>query len=548
MSAVLQRPAIKFLPPQLADQIAAGEVIERPASVLKELIENALDAHASRIDIELSAGGMEHIRVTDDGEGIPCDELPLAISRHATSKLSAIHDLLSLQTLGFRGEALASICSVSQWQLISCSDQSAHACKLTSMQVRQPIADQHPRGTTVQIDKLFHNTPARRKFLRAERTEFRHCDDVIRRMALARFDVGFFIKHNARQVHRLPAVGNGLARSRRVAQLCGESFVNESLMIDYAHEGMRVWGWISKPGYSRQQTDLQYFFINGRIVRDRMLNHAIRLAYQDRLPSGRQAAYVLYLEIEPDRFDVNVHPTKQEVRFHETRMVHDFLSRSLRQALASDPAQAEVHNEDGWVRETVTGYYYSAQPDVLRALPAQVTSANIMEAQQGVWFERFILTQLGAQTLLVDLPAAYAQWAAGHWYRQYQSGKVTTQPILIPERVSLDDATSALLEQHADVLLALGLDISLLSREQAMLRCMPGWLADYAHAPLVTSLLRAIKTQVTESALHELLLGCPLDATRLDRKRLLRAIAATPEAYAGCWREIQATDLAGFFA
>lgn len=547
MSAVLQRPAIKFLPPQLADQIAAGEVIERPASVLKELIENALDAHASRIDIELSAGGMEHIRVTDNGEGIPCDELPLAISRHATSKLSSIYDLLALQTLGFRGEALASICSVSQWQLISCTNQNPQACKLTNAQVTQPIADQHPRGTTVQIDKLFHNTPARRKFLRAERTEFRHCDDVIRRMALARFDVGFFVKHNARQVHRLPAVMNDHARSRRVAQLCGESFVQESLLIDYSHEGMRVWGWISRPGYSRQQTDLQYFYINGRIVRDRMLNHAIRLAYQDRLPSGRQAAYVLYLEIEPDRFDVNVHPTKQEVRFRETRMVHDFLSRSLRQALSSDPVQPDVQNDSGWVRETLTGYHYTAQTDAWRALPAQVTSANLAEPQQGVWFDRFVFTKLGEQTLLVDLPSAYAQWAAGHWYQQYQSGKVTTQPILIPERLSLDDATTVLLEQHADVLLALGLDISLLSRDQAMLRFIPGWLVDYAHAQLLTSLLHAIKTQVSESVLREALLGCQLDVTRLDSKLLLRAIAATPDAFADCWREIQATDLASFF-
>ena len=549
MSAVLQRPAIKFLPAQLADQIAAGEVIERPASVLKELIENALDAHCSRIDIDLSAGGMDRIRVTDNGDGIPCDEMPLAISRHATSKLSSIHDLLALQTLGFRGEALASICSVSLWELISCTDLNAQACKLDNAQTTQTIPAQHSRGTTVQIDKLFHNTPARRKFLRAERTEFRHCDDVIRRMALARFDVGFFTKHNARQVHRLPAVSNDMGRTRRVSQLCGERFVQESLAIEYQHEGMRIWGWISRPSYSRQQTDLQYFYINGRIVRDRMINHAIRLAYQAQLPTGRQAAYVLYLEIEPDRFDVNVHPTKQEVRFRDTRMVHDFLSRSLRQALATEPQQPDTNSSTGEVNETTSQYRYVVWPDADRFQSSgHAHSLQSPASQRVVWFNRFVFTQLADKTLLVDLPVAYAYWAAANWYQQYRHGKVTSQPLLIPERLKLADGQAKQLEAHGGVLHALGLDISLLSNNEAMLRFMPAWLGGYTHAQLLELLLPTVSGEVSEIELRKVLSLCQLDPARVEVSPLLNAIAAAPSDYADSWREIQAMDLARYFS
>ena len=548
MSAVLQRPSIKFLSPQLADQIAAGEVIERPASVLKELIENALDAHCSRIDIDLRAGGMERIRVTDNGEGIPCDELTLAISRHATSKLSSLHDLLALQTLGFRGEALASICSVSQWQLISCNNEAAQACKLTNTTTSQPTADHHPRGTTVQIDKLFHNTPARRKFLRAERTEYRHCDDVIRRMALARFDVGFFVKHNGRQVQRLPVVTDDISRTRRVARVCGEQFVRESLAIDYHHAGMRIWGWMSAPTYSRQQTDLQYFYINGRIVRDRMLNHAIRLAYQHTLPIGRQAAYVLHLEIEPDRFDVNVHPTKQEVRFRETRMVHDFLSRSLRQALHGGP-QAANNMASGQVSEAASGYRYEVV-----AGHAQHESMAGDHSQQGqqtiqyVLFDRFLFTQFADTTVLVDLVLAYAHWASRYWYQQYNSGKVTTQPLLIPERFQLDNSEAAQLDANVAVLTKLGLDLTLRTANEAVLRYMPGWLAAYTHRDLIQAVLPLLTDDVSEKGLCNVLLGCALEQTKIDTNILLVAIAAAPDIYADCWREINATDLARYFA
>jgi len=328
MQEGLKYPSIHFLSPRLANQIAAGEVIERPASVVKELLENALDANAKRIDIELQLGGIEAIRVTDDGEGIYQDELPLAVSRHATSKISELDDLLNLSSLGFRGEALASICSVSKWEITSRQADAEMASQISSATETTVLEANHSKGTTVSVRKLFHNTPARRKFLRAERTEFRHCDDVIRRMALARFDVGFFVKHNGRLVHRLPAVIDDIGQTRRVAQLCGESFINNSLVIDFPRRDMRLWGWISKPEFSRQQADLQYFYINGRVIRDRVVNHAIRIAYQHLLLPGRQAAYVLHLEIDPASVDINVHPTKHEVRFRETRLVHDFITHT----------------------------------------------------------------------------------------------------------------------------------------------------------------------------------------------------------------------------
>lgn len=546
MSAVLQRPAIKFLPPQLADQIAAGEVIERPASVLKELIENALDAHCSRVDIDLSAGGMEHIRVTDNGDGIPCDELLLAVCRHATSKLSSLNDLLVLQTLGFRGEALASICSVSQWQLISSTGNAAHACKLAN-DMTQPISDHHPQGTTLQIDKLFHNTPARRKFLRAERTEFRHSDDVIRRMALARFDVGFFVKHNGRQVHRLPAVADDIARSRRVSQLCGESFLGESRLLDYHHDGMRVWGWVGTPAYSRQQADLQYFYINGRTVRDRMINHAIRLAYQHHLPTGRQAAYVLHLEIEPDRFDVNVHPTKQEVRFRETRMVHDFLSRSLRQALEGNslPAHSRAASH---INDAPGSYHYEVIPDAMRQSTIhESTDSGVPHTRQDLLFDRFLFTELENKTVLVDLQQAYALWAGRYWYQQFCSAKVTAQPLLIPARMQLDDKLAAQLEQHAVLVAALGLDFSLLSTREAVLRFMPGCLAAYAHQGLIETLLPVLNKDMSEALLCDVLLRTPLDVKRIDRHRLLLTMASAANAYADSWREMTAADLRRYF-
>lgn len=330
-------PSIKLLSPRLANQIAAGEVVERPASVVKELIENALDAGARRVDVDIEQGGAKLIRVRDDGGGIPEEDLPLALSRHATSKIVDLDDLEAVASLGFRGEALASISSVSRLALTSRTEAQEAASRVEvegrDMDARvSPAA--HPVGTTVEVRDLFFNTPARRKFLRTEKTEFNHVDECLRRQALSRFDTGFTLRHNQKVVQSLRPAENALDRERRIGSLCGQTFVDNAVVIDAEATGLRLWGWVALPTFSRSQADLQYFFVNGRVIRDRLVAHAVRQAYRDVLYNNRHPAFVLYLEVDPASVDVNVHPTKHEVRFRDGRLVHDFIFRTLHRALA----------------------------------------------------------------------------------------------------------------------------------------------------------------------------------------------------------------------
>ena len=330
-------PHIHLLSPRLANQIAAGEVVERPASVVKELIENALDAGASRVDVDIEQGGVKLIRVRDDGCGIAAEDLSLALSRHATSKIASLDDLEAVASLGFRGEALASISSVSRLSLTSCTDNQEAASKVEvegrdmDAQV-SPAA--HPVGSTIEVRDLFFNTPARRKFLRAEKTEFGHVEECVRRQALSRFDTGFNLRHNQRAVQSLRPALSELDKERRIASLCGQQFIDNAVVINAEATGLTLWGWVALPTFSRSQADLQYFFVNGRVIRDRLVAHAVRQAYRDVLYNNRHAAFVLYLEVDPGSVDVNVHPTKHQVRFRDGRLVHDFLFRTLHQALA----------------------------------------------------------------------------------------------------------------------------------------------------------------------------------------------------------------------
>ncbi|MCK7551450.1 DNA mismatch repair endonuclease MutL [Marinobacter goseongensis] len=330
-------PAIRLLSPRLANQIAAGEVVERPASVVKELVENALDAGASRVDIDIEQGGVKLIRVRDDGFGIGEADLPLALSRHATSKIESLDDLEAVASLGFRGEALASISSVSRLALTSRTEDQEAASRVEvegrDMDARiSPAA--HPIGTTVEVRDLFFNTPARRKFLRTEKTEFNHVDECVRRQALSRFDAGFTLRHNQRVIQSLRPAANPLDKERRIGALCGQQFIDNAVVIDAEATGLRLWGWVALPTFSRSQADLQYFFVNGRVIRDRLVAHAVRQAYRDVLYNNRHPAFVLYLEVDPATVDVNVHPTKHEVRFRDGRLVHDFIFRTLHKALA----------------------------------------------------------------------------------------------------------------------------------------------------------------------------------------------------------------------
>ncbi|MGB5544405.1 MAG: DNA mismatch repair endonuclease MutL, partial [Gammaproteobacteria bacterium] len=331
---------IRELPSQLVNQIAAGEVIERPASVLKELLENSLDAGARRVLVEVENGGLRLCRVRDDGMGIAADELPLALARHATSKIASLDDLEGVATLGFRGEALPSIASVSRLTLRSRTANAESGWRVEVEGGRHdnggPVA--HPLGTTVEVRDLFYNTPARRKFMRTERTEFSHLNRIARRVALSRFDVGFRLLHNQRAVFDLPPAADQQAMDRRVAEICGSAFVEQAMFVSHAASGMRLWGWLGLPTFSRAQADLQYVYLNGRVVRDKVISHALRAGYSDVLFHGRHPACVLYLEMDPTLVDVNAHPTKHEVRFRESGSVHAFLFHTIEQALAGTRA------------------------------------------------------------------------------------------------------------------------------------------------------------------------------------------------------------------
>ncbi len=336
---------IHLLSPRLANQIAAGEVVERPANIIKELVENSLDAGAARIEIDVEQGGIKLLRIRDDGHGIPKDDLPLALSRHATSKITTLDDLEAVHSLGFRGEALASISSVSRLTMTSATapvegDTDSEGGQAWQVEVEgremaatvKPAA--HPKGTTLEVRDLFFNTPARRKFLRTEKTEFNHVDEYFKRLALSRYDVAFSLRHNQKVIHSLRPATRTIDKEKRVAALLGTKFIDAALHVDAEAAGLGLTGWVGLPTFSRSQADMQYFFVNGRVVRDRLVAHAIKQAYRDVLYHGRQPAFVLYLTVDPALVDVNVHPTKHEVRFRDGRLVHDYLFRTLHKALA----------------------------------------------------------------------------------------------------------------------------------------------------------------------------------------------------------------------
>lgn len=338
---------IHLLSPLLANQIAAGEVVERPASVVKELLENSLDAGAKRIEIDIEQGGIKLLRIRDDGIGISEGDLSLALARHATSKINNLEDLEHVCSLGFRGEALASISSVSRLTLTSRTINSEQAWQVSTegqqMDCKiQPAA--HPTGTTLEVRDLFFNTPARRKFLKTEKTEFDHIQEVIRRLSLAHFSVAFHLTHNGKTVFTLPPALDEISKTRRVSIVCGSEFVNHSTSIAVERDNLSLYGWVGLPTFSRSQADLQYFYVNGRMVRDKLVAHAIRQAYRDVLYNGRHPTFVLFLQLDPALVDVNVHPTKHEVRFREARFVHDFLYSSLHRALAEIRPQDHIHH------------------------------------------------------------------------------------------------------------------------------------------------------------------------------------------------------------
>ncbi|MDT8404892.1 DNA mismatch repair endonuclease MutL [Sulfuriflexus sp.] len=477
MSDILQR-RINQLPVQLANQIAAGEVVERPASVVKELLENSLDAGATRIDIEIERGGLQQIRIVDNGHGIHPADLPLALSRHATSKLLTLEELASIASLGFRGEALPSIASVSRLQLIS---RQAGAEQGTCIEVDangkssvRPAA--HPQGTSVIVEELFCNAPARRRFMRAAKTEFTHVQDVVQRIALGAPHVAINLRHNDRQVLRLPAAKDEALQQRRLAQVFGQGFTAAALPAVGESDGIRVSGFVAPASQHRSQADHQYVYINGRMIRDRLVNHAIRQAYADTLPAGRYASYVLMLELEPDRVDVNVHPTKHEVRFRDARLVHDFLFSVVKHALHGQN-DAVMLPATGAVQERASLYLASSN----QVVTGSAGTAGRPTGERRLLFgeplqllhRRYLLCQDARQLWLLDARALLTQVNKQRLTEALAAGELKSRPLLLPQRLELDAKRQAQLISMLPRLNRFGFDLSEIDDSHILLRAAP---------------------------------------------------------------------------
>jgi DNA mismatch repair protein MutL len=521
---------IHSLPPELVNQIAAGEVIERPASVVKELVENSLDAGARRIEIEIEQGGARLIRVRDDGAGIDADDLSLAVATHATSKIASFEDLERVGTLGFRGEALPSIASVSRFALTSSAGAAAWRIEVDGGKPRAPVPAQHPRGSNVEVRDLFYNLPARRKFLRAERTEFGHIDELVKSIALAHTGAEFRLSHNGNAIRVLkPAQDEGDA-ARRVADVLGAEFVANSLRIQHAAAGLHLHGWVGLPTASRAQADQQYFHVNGRLVRDRLVAHAVRQAYADVLYHGRHAAFVLFLELDPLLVDVNVHPAKHEVRFREGRLVHDFLYRTLDDALADAragarpfaalaamPATSAVtaafagsaarsahasHFQSALgldVREPLADYaalsglqHMAPTPFAPGAVPHDVPPLGFALAQlHGV----YVLAENAHGLILVDMHAAHERITYERLKSAQQGDGIRSQLLLVPLTLSVSEREAGVVEEQASAFAALGFDIARSGPQGIAVRRIPVQLDGADVAQLVRDV-------VADLALH----------------------------------------------
>lgn len=511
-------PSIHILSPRLANQIAAGEVVERPASVVKELVENALDAGSTQIDIECEAGGIGRIRIRDNGSGIRADELPLALSRHATSKIFDLDDLEAVGTLGFRGEALASIASVSRLDLLSAVEGESGSKVSVEGREMEPLIEvsAHPRGTTVDVRDLFFNTPARRKFLKTEKTEFGHIDTVVSRQALGRFDVGFRLVHQGRVTRQLPPALSENAQSERVANLLGRGFIDAALPVDSTAIGLRLKGWACRATFNRAQADCQYVFVNGRIVRDKLLSHALRQAYRDVLFHGRHPCYLLYLELDPAQVDVNVHPTKHEVRFRDSRLIYDFLRRSVLRVLADDRPD-QVLEQDRFSRETSTDQQSVASHyqtdirfrehrdtsngfDMLSQLtkPSQLIaptedSGNADIPPMGYALAQlhgvYILSQTRDGIIIVDMHAAHERITYEALKQALDDRGLVSQPLLIPITVHVSQREASLVEEANDLFEQFGLGVQRVGPETIRIEHVPAILRQASHEDLVRDVL-----------------------------------------------------------
>ncbi|WP_299939931.1 DNA mismatch repair endonuclease MutL [uncultured Microbulbifer sp.] len=542
---------IQQLSPRLANQIAAGEVVERPSSVIKELLENSLDAGATRLDVDIEKGGIKRMKVRDNGKGIDRDDLALALARHATSKIHALEDLDAVATLGFRGEALASISSVARLTLTSSRNEHGKGWQVSAegREMRAQLTPAaHPRGTTVDARDLFFNTPARRKFLRTEKTEFNRIDETIKRLALSRFDVSISLRHNGKGVLSLRAGSNRVEMERRVTQICGSAFMHNALHIEVERSGLRLWGWVAEPAFSRSQADLQFFYVNGRAIRDKVVSHAVRRAFADVLHHGRHPAFVLYLELDPASVDVNVHPTKHEVRFRDSRLVHDFLFGSLHRALAdARPGQREKAAESavaevaetvdmgkatgirggefagqqkmplsnrpspGNLQQQIHAYGTLHQPyqggagvaepltegsagvDAVAPLPRGGEAASgegvpplgfAIAQLHGI----YILAQNEQGMIIVDMHAAHERIVYEQMKVAHTAGGIQAQPLLVPVSLAVSQGEADCFEERSEVFTSLGFLLQRAGPETLLVRQVPTML----HGAEVEQLVRDV--------------------------------------------------------
>ncbi len=542
---------IRALPLDLINQIAAGEVIDRPSSVVKELVENSLDAGAGRIEVEIEQGGSRLIRVRDDGGGIAADELPLAVAAHATSKIGSFDDLEHVASMGFRGEALASMASVSRFALTSRLRDSERAFRIEvdggAMRAARPA--QHPPGTSVEVRDLFYNVPARKKFLRAERTEFAHIDDLLKSLALARGSVEFRLSHNGKPVRVWKPARDEQTRLTRVAEVLGAEFPAQCLHVDHTAAGLHLAGWVGLPTASRAQADQQFFYVNGRLVRDRIVAHAVRQAYADVLFHGRQPTFVLYLELDPAGVDVNVHPAKHEVRFREQRLVHDFLFRTLSEALAHTSAgevssQAQVADDRlrmgagnvatppglpaaahgaSWpshvsqsrlalgVRDAPLAEYAAL---LGAALPPRATPQPLPADEPGAapplgyaiaqLKSIYILAENAQGLVLVDMHAAHERIT----YERFKAGRAASnlrsQLLLVPLALAVSAQEAAAAEEHAEALATWGLELSRSGPSNVVVRRIPALLEGADAAQLTRDVLAELAQHGSSRRLQEL--------------------------------------------
>ena len=526
---------IHSLPIQLVNQIAAGEVVERPSSVVKELVENCFDAGAGHITIEIEQGGARLIKIRDDGCGIVKEDLSLALSRHATSKIATLQDLEQVASMGFRGEALPSISSVARLTLISRTVDAQCAWCVTadgSEQNFDPQPDPHPQGTTVDVRDLFYNTPARRKFLKTEKTEFAHIETLIKRMALSRFDIGFTLLHNQKEVLNLKPAATDSAQEHRIAGICGSAFIENSVKIDFAASGLQLTGWVGLPTFSRSQQDMQFFYVNGRLIRDKLVSHAVKQAYQDVLFHGRHSVFVLYLTLDPTLVDVNAHPAKLEVRFREGRLVHDFLFTALHRSLAkvrpehsvvslddhvSLPLAPDVLPEQArpnfdqqpaynprppqqtslpTVAETISAYasLYPEESAVQKQQPPLTSTQDTPPLGYAIahLHNIYILAETPKGIILVDAHAAHERVTYERLKKQYQSGAIPRQPLLLPIKINVSSAEADLAEQEHEFFGSLGFELNRSGPETIILRSTPALLGTIDKEQLIRDVLADI--------------------------------------------------------